>query len=291
METDQAPDQAPAEDKVRLAFRTCYLGDRFAGSQMQAGSRTVEGEFVAACMRLGLFPDWRSAGFYAAGRTDRGVHSRGQVYAFTTPHPDRAIAALNWQLPPDCWCTGYAIVGPQFHPRYDARSRTYRYYFGEAELDYAAMDKASRSFCGSHNFTGFARANDKNPNRCVLSAKVAESGCGAFFEVRAESYLWHMVRYMAAALVLVGEGRAGESFIQARLAGDLSTLLGPASPEGLVLWDVDCGLGFVRLEADDRSRRFVVATKARHSVMVRVCEVLEPDENPVPGKGGYDGAL
>ena len=98
---------------------------------MQAQNRTVEGEFIATCQRLSLFEDWRKAGFVSAGRTDRGVHARGQVIAFTTDAPDRAIATINLQLPPDLWCSAYAVVPEQFHPRYDAKSRTYRYFFSE----------------------------------------------------------------------------------------------------------------------------------------------------------------
>ncbi|MCG7854592.1 MAG: tRNA pseudouridine(38-40) synthase TruA, partial [Methanoregulaceae archaeon] len=77
---------------MRLAFRTAYLGDRFYGSQVQAEERTVEGEFIAACQRMELFTDPRDARFLAAGRTDRGVHAKSQVYAFTTLFPERAIA-------------------------------------------------------------------------------------------------------------------------------------------------------------------------------------------------------
>ena len=95
---------------VRLAFRVSYLGSRFYGSQMQASDRTVEGEFIETCRRLSLFEDWRSAGFQSAGRTDRGVHARGQVIAFSTDAPDRAISTINLQLPPDLWCTAYARV-------------------------------------------------------------------------------------------------------------------------------------------------------------------------------------
>ncbi len=128
MEKDYTNHPADAPP-VRLAFRVSYLGSRFYGSQMQAASRTVEGEFVAACQRMSLFDDWRKAGFLSAGRTDRGVHARGQVIAFSTYAPERARTVINTQLPPDLWCTAYAEVAPEFHPRYDARSRTYRYYF------------------------------------------------------------------------------------------------------------------------------------------------------------------
>ncbi|MDD1717445.1 MAG: tRNA pseudouridine(38-40) synthase TruA, partial [Methanoregulaceae archaeon] len=102
---------------MRLAFRVSYLGDLFLGSQLQAAGRTVEGVFIDACTRLSLFADWRSARFVSAGRTDRGVHARAQVFAFSTDFPERAIETLNWQLPPDCWCTGVVPVAGSFHPR------------------------------------------------------------------------------------------------------------------------------------------------------------------------------
>src|SRR5512136_2302696 len=95
-----------AHPPMRLALRLSYLGDRFFGSQQQAEERTIEGEVITACRRLDLFSDWREARFAFAGRTDRGVHARGQVCAFDTQVPDRAREALSLQLPRDIWCTG-----------------------------------------------------------------------------------------------------------------------------------------------------------------------------------------
>ena len=60
---------------MRLAFQVAYFGTDFYGSQVQPGLRTVEGDMVQACIRLGLFADWREAGFAFSGRTDRGVHA------------------------------------------------------------------------------------------------------------------------------------------------------------------------------------------------------------------------
>ena len=98
MEKDKE-DNTSGSPPVRLAFRVSYLGSGFYGSQMQVDRRTVEGEFVAACVRLSLFDDWRKAGFLFAGRTDRGVHACGQVAAFSTTEPERAVHAINTQLP------------------------------------------------------------------------------------------------------------------------------------------------------------------------------------------------
>jgi tRNA pseudouridine38-40 synthase len=274
MEKDQT-DYPARTAPVRLAFRVSYLGTRFFGSQMQTDSRTVEGEFVAACRRLSLFEDWREAGFLFAGRTDRGVHARGQVAAFTTNAPERAIQTMNTQLPPDCWCTGYAEVGASFHPRYDATSRTYRYYFLETPQDVAAMQRAAARYVGSHNFTNFARVGDKNPFRRIHAARVAEAGGFLFFEVTADSFLWHQVRCMAAALALVGDGEEPEDAITLLMEGPAGRPLQPAPSEGLILWTVDCGIPWTSLPDGERSTRFMDHLRHHHALMENVCLTLK----------------
>jgi len=259
---------------VRLAFSVSYLGSRFFGSQMQAESRTVEGEFIAACRRLSLFSDWRQAGFQFAGRTDRGVHARGQVAAFSTDEPDRAIRTINTQLPPDCWCTGYARVQDSFHPRYDAKSRTYRYYFLTPPQDLAAMNRAAARYIGNHNFTNFARVGDKNPYRTILAANVREEEGFVCFEVTAESFLWHQVRSMAAALLLVGNGDADEDSVPLLLEGPAERPLQPAPAEGLILWDTDCGIAWTALPERERSTRFMEHLCCHHALMEKVCRTL-----------------
>jgi tRNA pseudouridine38-40 synthase len=273
MEKDKKDHTARAAS-MRLAFRVSYLGSRFFGSQMQEAYRTVEGEFVAACQRLGLFSDWREAGFLCAGRTDRGVHSCGQVIAFTTDVPDRAIQTLNLQLPPDCWCTGYAEVAPEFHPRYDAKSRTYRYYFSKTPSDVAAMERAAHYFIGCHNFTNFARIRDKNPLRNILKIGIGENEGFNYLEVKAESFLWHQVRCMATALLQVGEGEADESFIVSLLEGEVKRSPQPAPAEGLVLHDTDCGIEWIPIPMDKRSSTHMDHIVRHHSLMAKVCRDL-----------------
>lgn len=260
---------------VRVAFRVSYLGSRFFGSQMQASSRTVEGEFVAACQRLSLFEDWRQAGFQSAGRTDRGVHARGQVIAFTTDAPDRAIGTINLQLPPDLWCSAYAVVPAAFHPRYDAKSRTYRYYFSDDPPEKEEMEKASRHFLGIHDFSHFARVKDKNPLRNILAICITEEDGFVFLEVTAESFLWHQVRCMATALLLVGNGEAESDSIALSLRGESDKPLSPAPAEGLVLWDTDCGVSWSRLAERERSSTFMDHLCRHHALMEKVCQVLK----------------
>jgi tRNA pseudouridine38-40 synthase len=277
MEKDQTVYTACASP-MRLGFRVSYLGSRFFGSQMQEAHRTVEGEFVAACQRLSLFSDWRKAGFLFAGRTDRGVHACGQIAAFSTDVPDRAIQTINLQLPPDCWCTGFAEVLPEFHPRYDAKSRTYRYYFSKSPSDISSMERAAHSFIGCHNFTNFARVGDKNPWRNILEIKIGEHEGFYYLEVKAESFLWHQVRCMATALLKIGEREEDESFISSLLESEAKRSLQPAPAEGLILWDTDCGIEWIPIPMDQRSSTHMDHVVRHHALMAKVCRVLKtPD--------------
>jgi len=276
MEKDQETDPA-APLPVRLACRVSYLGTRFYGSQQQESSRTIEGEFIAACRRLDLFSDWRCAGFASAGRTDRGVHACGQVIAFSTSTPDRVRQALNSQLPPDIWCTATAAVPDTFHPRFDARSRTYRYYFAEPPRDPASMERAARAFAGDHNFTNFARVGDKNPWRKILEIRTGTEGRFTYLEVKAQSFLWHQVRCMASALFSAGNGELDADGIRLLLSETASRPIPPAPAEGLVLWDTDCGITWEPVGKSPRSGTYCAELRRHHALMEQICRVLGPE--------------
>ncbi len=249
---------------MRLAFSVAYLGTHFFGSQMQTAERTVEGEFVSACRRLDLFEDWRAAVFGFAGRTDRGVHARNQVAAFTTAHPERGVELLNLQLPRDCWCRGYAEVEASFHPRYAARSRTYRYYLTESSLDLAAMSEAATAFEGTHDFSSFARVEGRDPVRTVFRMRVWQENPFTIIEVQGESFLWHMVRGMASLLHTIGTGNASREDIIRLLESPKGERVTAAPAEGLVLWEVDCGLTFTPLPMGPRHQKYLLAEYRRH---------------------------
>ncbi len=259
---------------MRLALRLAYLGGGFFGSQLQPVLRTVEGEFIEACLRLGLFDDWRSAAFQTAGRTDRGVHARGWVAAFTTDLPDRALQALGRVLPPDIWCTGYAVVPESFNPRYDALSRTYRYYFPDPPAETGAMQEMAERFVGRYDFSSFARVGDKNPKRTVLAARIFPEDRFCVFEVTAESFLWNMVRCMATALDMVGRGAATVDDLSALLEKPGSDRLPASPPEGLILWNVDYEQTFTPLRADEKSRNYLAELRRHHALMERVSTAL-----------------
>ena len=145
--------------------------------------------------------------------------------------------------------------------------RTYRYYFGTTALDGKAMDSAARLFIGTHDFSIFSRTSERNPERTITSARVWREPGTCIFEVTGDSFLWNMVRLMAASLRRIGEGEEGEEAIFLRLEGERPSPLSPAPPDGLILWDVDCGISFLPLPVGGRRRTFLVRLGEHHAVL------------------------
>ncbi|MDD1674719.1 MAG: tRNA pseudouridine(38-40) synthase TruA, partial [Methanomicrobiales archaeon] len=139
-------------------------------------------------------------------------------------------------------------------------------------------------FLGTRDFSGYARPDGRNPVRTVLSTSVSTEEDGiCVFEVTAESFLWHQVRRMAAALLLVGTGETPESSIEKGF--DPGGLRKPcaASPSGLVLWDVDCGIKFLPMEYPPKAGAYLAREEEHHAVMRKICKGLEcefPDSKP-----------
>ena len=234
-----------------------YDGTDFLGFQRQAAGRTVQGEVEAALSRIG----WTGRTIWGAGRTDAGVHASGQVIAFEMEWPHGAAAlgrALNANLPDDVAAGEMAECDASFHPRYSARGRRYRYTFynqpGRSplatryawqvwpELDQTALEAASASLLGRHDFASFGTDPDEGTNtvRTVRRADwTATPGGWLHFEIEAEAFLQRMVRNVAGALRQVGAGAMSAGDFAALLAArDRSQGPPPAPPHGLCLVEV-----------------------------------------------------
>lgn len=222
-----------------------YDGARFAGWQRQRDTRTVQGDLEAALQRL----CGRPVPVTGAGRTDAGVHARGQaagvqVDARWTPAALRR--ALNAVLPDDVWVAAAHEMAPAFHARFSATARRYAYVIGlddEARspfrrryewayarpIDRARLDAAAGAIVGDHCFRAFAvqgTAPADDPHRCtVVEARwrdrAAEGVDGLVFEVEANRFLHHMVRFLVGTMLDVAAGR--------RPADDLPRLLAAAT--------------------------------------------------------------
>jgi tRNA pseudouridine38-40 synthase len=209
---------------ARYKLILAYDGTDFAGSQRQAKRRTVQGELEKALGALG----WSGQSVVLAGRTDTGVHASGQVAAFDLEwrHGDDALLrALNAGLPADMAASRIEITGAEFHPRFDATLRTYRYrlYCGQVRdplherlawrvwppVDEGSLDGISRVFLGRHDFAAFGSAPHAKSStfRTVSLSEWRRVEDEWQFKIQAEAFLYHMVRRLVFVQVAVGQGR------------------------------------------------------------------------------------
>jgi tRNA pseudouridine38-40 synthase len=207
-----------------------YDGTNFAGWQQQAHGRTVEAELKQALRSI----SGGDVTVHAAGRTDSGAHAEGQVVNFHTDgriSPQRLVAALNARLPDDVAALSAETVPEDFHARYSARWRRYRYRYLDrtsrsalergrcwqvrGALDVNAMSDAARALIGRHDWTSYCSASEPADARVreVRSARVARRGAVVELQLVAEGFLRGMVRSIAGALAEVGQRRRPASWV------------------------------------------------------------------------------
>jgi tRNA pseudouridine38-40 synthase len=224
-----------AERTVQLVLH--YDGSGFSGWQRQPDQRTVQGVLEQALERL----SGASTAALGSGRTDAGVHARGQAVGVRVPAkwtPDVLRRALNAVLPEDVWVAAAHEMRPDFHARYSAIARRYSYYVGTDDLAHSpfrrrtehpmthpvnpvAMREAAALIVGEHCFRAFAvrgTAPDTDEHQCrVAHASWDDRPGGLVFVIEANRFLHHMVRFLVGTMLDVGTGR--------RPIGDLARLL------------------------------------------------------------------
>lgn len=240
---------------ARYQLILAYDGARLEGSQRQKARRTAQGELEKALRTLG----WTGRSVLIAGRTDSGVHAEGQSVAldFEWPHGSEKLrAALNAKLPSDLAVRVAREVRPDFHPRFDATSRRYRYrLFCDPVRDpvrerYAwrvwpavngnLLQSVSPVFLGTHDFAAFGSPMSRGGStvRTISLSVWTESDGEWWFQVRADAFLYRMVRRLVFVQVAVAQGRL--TFEQIKQALETQTRLpaGLAPAHGLSLVEV-----------------------------------------------------
>ncbi len=238
---------------------THYDGGDFAGWQRQPTRRTVQGEMERALKVLTA----EDVTAVASGRTDAGVHARGQCVAVRLAAKWTAEAiqrALNAKLPHDIWVAEAHAMHESFHPRFSAMRRRYAYFVGTEQgahspfrrrtewalgraLDRDAMAAEADALLGEHCFRGFAvqgTAPAEDDHRSVIHlARWRQGDGGLVFDIEANRFLHHMVRFLVGTMVDVGLGRRPVGTIPTLLAasGNRGTSA-PAPPQGLFLEQV-----------------------------------------------------
>ena len=203
----------------RWRLDIAYDGSRYNGWQRQPNAPTVQGAIEAVIHQITQRSEIELTG---AGRTDTGVHARGQVAHVDidlSESPERFAHRLNSMLPADIRIRTMQAVGDGFHARYSAVSRTYRYELGfEADplrphrwivptgIDIDAMTTAAQGFLGTHDFLEYStQSDDKENTLCtVMEVRFDPTGDGWVFEITANRFLRSMVRRIVAKLVAQG---------------------------------------------------------------------------------------
>ena len=250
-----------AQKHRNIRLKLAYDGTDFSGWQRQEeGSRTVQGLVEDALEKIHKKP----VTLTGSGRTDSGVHAAAQVANFYTSihrhsmEAKRFVPALNSLLPHDVRVLEAEETRDDFHARFDARLRTYRYFFitcREAlpwELRYAwklrrqpdigRLNDYARLLRGEMDFTAFAVPDDKSKSRhrYIFGATFFFDGDKLVFEISANAFLWKMVRSIAGTLIHFEEKGFSQDYLWEVIKSRNRQLTGPTAPsEGLFLWKID----------------------------------------------------
>ena len=233
-----------------------YDGSNYSGWQLQPRHDSIQGRIEASLERIFSTP----IRVYGSGRTDAGVHARGQVAAISIPRPFEPAElrrALNAMLPADIVVLDVAPAPDDFDPRREARSRVYEYrvlnraiasafeyrysWHVRDTLDLAAMNAAAQIFVGEHDFAAFRSLGTETTTtvRRVISSEWTRERDIVGYRVEGTSFLRHMVRAMVAAMIEVGRGKLTPVKVGRILAGrDRQAAPANAPPGGLYLVEV-----------------------------------------------------
>ncbi len=240
----------------RIAVGLEYQGTCYAGWQAQPTRPSVQAVAEAALSEVAAEP----VSLVCAGRTDAGVHSRGQVAHFDC-RAERSMRAWvlggNAQLPRDISISWAWPVPAHFHARYSAEARTYRYVILNRQarsalgarraawvhrpLDERSMAQAASLLEGEHDFSAFraAQCQAKSPIRRLERLLVWREGDFLTIEATANAFLHHMVRNIAGLLIIIGKGEVPPQWATRVLIGRDRRLAAPTAPaDGLYLWAV-----------------------------------------------------
>jgi len=231
-----------------------YDGTGFVGWQHQNNGRSIQEEITRVLEQILQ----GHVNLIGAGRTDSGVHARGQVASFqtdSTMSTGSMLGALNGLLPDDIRVRSVELAREGFHARFDARERLYRYYvslrptaigrqyewFLRYDLDAELMNRIAASLVGEHDFSSFCKFEPEvHHYRCIVGAsRWTESPDRLVYEIRANRFLHGMVRALVGTMIDIGRGyRPAEAFPAIVAAHDRRKAGMAAPPHGLFLEEV-----------------------------------------------------
>jgi tRNA pseudouridine38-40 synthase len=238
------------QPKRNLKLVVAYDGTRYAGFQKQAepAGPTIQATLATAILKI----SGETVKMIGAGRTDSGVHARGQVVNFYTRTKLTAVQwqkALNATLPQDLLVCAATDVGLDFHAQFDAKSKTYSYqihngqlrpvfnrnfvyFYKQHSLDWEIMQQAANLLVGEHDFSSFQAAGSvvKSTIRTINFCRLSRSDAKITLTINADGFLYHMVRNIVGTLILVGNSRISVPQFQQIIRAADRRLAGPTAP-------------------------------------------------------------
>lgn len=235
---------------MKIALKLAYLGDNYYGFQRQPDLVTVDSEVRKALSQIGVI----HGDFCYAGRTDRGVSALGQVIDFWIDESQVKLTrprCVNGRLPRDIWTWAWAVAPVGFSARWNAQWREYRYLLWHPGLELDKMRSAAELLLGEHDFMNFSSA--KVDTVKTVQKLLVSSENGLFvFDIRANGFLWNMVRKIVGALEKVGSGQKDMAWFSDLLRPELNHGAPTAPADGLILMDV--GYEGLEWQVDEYSR-------------------------------------
>lgn len=240
---------------LRYKITIQYDGTHYFGWQMQSHKRTIQKEIEAALAPLNNNKRVKVTG---AGRTDTGVHAFGQVAHFdldTNLRITQLLKALNARLPHDIRIIDVAQTSDEFHARFSAKRRHYRYqcYLGDnllfknqswsiGEIDKSILDIFAKKIEGTHDFLSFSKLNKQleNTECSIYESKWFKSENMLIFNVCGNRFLHHMVRYLVGTMVAGAQDKISLDYFENLLINPQKNVkIFKAPPEGLILIGID----------------------------------------------------
>ena len=244
----------------RIRIDLAYDGTDFHGWQVQPGLPTIQGTLEGVISGI----EGRPVAVEGSGRTDAGVHALAQVAAFQIENPiplDNLRRAMNRLLPRDIRILRVEEAAPDFHPRFQAKAKTYEYRIFRGEicspferryvyhhpypLQVEAMIDAAPLLEGEHDFTAFAASDERDEAgaskvRTIFCSRLTQESDRLVYRVTGSGFLKHMVRNIVGVLLEVGKGNTDGKRMMDRLKPDCGIAAGPAAPaRGLFLVSVE----------------------------------------------------
>jgi tRNA pseudouridine38-40 synthase len=248
---------------MKIALKLAYLGDSYYGFQRQPDLVSVDSEVRKALELIGVI----HGDFCYAGRTDRKVSALGQVIDFWIDEDMASLArprCVNGRLPRDIWAWAWAAAPIGFSARWNALWREYRYLLWHPGLDLGKMREAAEMLKGEHDFRNFSSAKEDSVRK-VQKLEISEENGIVTFDVRANGFLWNMVRKIVCSLEMVGSGKKDLAWMIDLLNPQINHGAPAAPAEGLILMDV--GYEGLEWQVDEYSRKR--ATKALAAMVQR----------------------